>query len=109
MLEQYDDILTILDLAEALKIGSTQAYRLVRAGKIKAFKSGKDWKFPDKQWFHISVNRATSKYSTLFSSYFVLIHSQNRKNKVKIGSRNFFQKKSFINDINLSLFFIARF
>ena len=46
MLEQYDDILTILDLAEALKIGSTQAYRLVRTGKIKAFKSGKDWKVP---------------------------------------------------------------
>ena len=46
MLEQYDDILTILDLAEALKIGSTQAYRLVRSGKIKAFKSGKDWKVP---------------------------------------------------------------
>lgn len=46
MLEQYDDILTILDLAEALKIGSTQAYRLVRTGKIKAFKSGKDWKIP---------------------------------------------------------------
>ena len=46
MLEQYDDILTILDLAEALKIGSTQAYRLVRTRKIKAFKSGKDWKIP---------------------------------------------------------------
>ena len=46
MLEQYDDILTILDLAEALKIGSTQAYRLVRTGKIKSFKSGKDWKVP---------------------------------------------------------------
>ena len=46
MLNQYEDILTIFELAEILKIGNTQAYRLVRTGKIKAFKSGKDWKIP---------------------------------------------------------------
>ena len=38
MFEQYDDILTVSELAEALKVGSTQAYRLVRSQKIKAFK-----------------------------------------------------------------------
>lgn len=46
MLDQYDDILTISELAEFLKIGTTQAYRLVRSHKIKAFKEGKDWKIP---------------------------------------------------------------
>ena len=46
MLEQYDDILTIPELSEALKIGSTQAYKIVRSGEIKAFKEGKDWKIP---------------------------------------------------------------
>lgn len=44
MFEKFDDILTIEDLAEALKIGTTQAYKLVRSGKIRAFKEGKDWK-----------------------------------------------------------------
>lgn len=44
MLDQYGDILTISELAEFLKIGTTQAYRLVRSHKIKAFKEGKDWK-----------------------------------------------------------------
>lgn len=44
MFERFDDILTIEDLAEALKIGTTQAYKLVRSNKIKAFKEGKDWK-----------------------------------------------------------------
>ena len=44
MFERFDDILTIEDLAEALKIGTTQAYKLVRSEKIKAFKEGKDWK-----------------------------------------------------------------
>lgn len=33
MFEQYDDILTVSELAEALKVGSTQAYRLVRSQK----------------------------------------------------------------------------
>lgn len=42
MFERFDDILTIEDLAEALKIGTTQAYKLVRSHKIKAFKEGKD-------------------------------------------------------------------
>ena len=46
MFEQYDDILTVSELAEALKVGSTQAYRLVRSQKIKAIKEGKDWKIP---------------------------------------------------------------
>ena len=46
MFEQYDDSLTVSELAEALKVGSTQAYRLVRSQKIKAFKEGKDWKIP---------------------------------------------------------------
>ena len=46
MFEQYDDILTVSELAEALKVGSTQAYRLVRSQKIKAFKEDKDWKIP---------------------------------------------------------------
>lgn len=44
MFERFDDILTIEDLAEALKIGTTQAYKLVRSDKINAFKEGKDWK-----------------------------------------------------------------
>lgn len=44
MFERFDNILTIEDLAEALKIGTTQAYKLVRSDKINAFKEGKDWK-----------------------------------------------------------------
>lgn len=44
MFNNYDDILSINDLTEALKIGSSQAYKLVKAGKIKAYKKGKDWK-----------------------------------------------------------------
>ena len=30
MFENYDDILTVDDIAEALKIGSTQAYKIIQ-------------------------------------------------------------------------------
>lgn len=46
MFEQYDDILTIEEIAEILKIGRTQAYRIVRSGNLKGYKEGKDWKIP---------------------------------------------------------------
>ena len=46
MFESYDDILTITDVAEILKIGTTQAYKIVRAGHLKAYKEGKDGKIP---------------------------------------------------------------
>lgn len=61
MFEAYDDILTITELAEALKIGSTQAYRLVGSGSIRAFKSGKDWKIPKEAVISYIMYQTSSK------------------------------------------------
>lgn len=44
MFETYDDILTITDVAEILKTGTTQVYKIVRSGQLKGYKEGKDWK-----------------------------------------------------------------
>lgn len=44
MFESYEDILTIQDVADILKVGTTQVYKIVRTGQLKAFKEGKDWK-----------------------------------------------------------------
>lgn len=46
MFEGYDDILTIEEVAEALRIGSSQAYRIVHSNQLKAYKEGRDWKIP---------------------------------------------------------------
>lgn len=46
MFDSYEDIMTIEELAEALRIGTTQAYKLVNSGVLKAYKEGKDWKIP---------------------------------------------------------------
>lgn len=44
MFENFDDILNVDDVAKALKIGTSQTYKLVRSGKIQAFKEGRAWK-----------------------------------------------------------------
>lgn len=44
MFENFDDILNVDDVAKALKIGTSQAYKLVRSVKIQAFKEGRAWK-----------------------------------------------------------------
>lgn len=51
MFESFDDILTVEEVSAILKIGTTQAYKLVRSGTLKAYKEGKDWKIPKESLF----------------------------------------------------------
>lgn len=46
MLNQYQDILTILELCEILMIGKNRAYELLQTGAIKGFRIGRIWKIP---------------------------------------------------------------
>ena len=41
MFESFDDILTVEEVSAILKIGTTQAYKIVRSGTLKAYKEGK--------------------------------------------------------------------
>ena len=58
MFEQYDDILTIEEVAELLRIGMTQAYRIVRSGNLKGYKEGKDWKIPKQALINYMVSQS---------------------------------------------------
>ena len=58
MFEQYDDILTIEEVAELLRIGMTQAYRIVRSGNLKGYKEGKDWKIPKQALNEYVISRS---------------------------------------------------
>ena len=51
MFETYDDILTVDEVAEILKIGMTQAYKILRSGQLNGYKEGKDWKIRKRQIF----------------------------------------------------------
>ena len=46
MLNQYEDIMTISDVAEALFIGKNRTYELLSKGIIKGFRIGRVWKIP---------------------------------------------------------------
>lgn len=43
MFEEYNDIITIDELCEMLRIGRNKAYELLRSGKISSFREGKLW------------------------------------------------------------------
>lgn len=46
MLEQYNDIMSILDIAEVLSIGRNRVYELLGNGDLKGFRIGRNWKIP---------------------------------------------------------------
>ena len=57
MFENFDDILNVDDVAKALKIGTSQAYKLVRSGKIQAFKEGRAWKISKQALINYIMNQ----------------------------------------------------
>ena len=46
MFYQYDEILSVDELCELLKIGKNTAYRLLKEGRISATRIGRVWKIP---------------------------------------------------------------
>lgn len=42
MLEQYNDIMSILDIAEVLSIGKNRVYELLSSGDLKGFRIGRN-------------------------------------------------------------------
>ena len=48
MFESYDDVLTVEEACEALKIGYNAMYELLNAGKLRSYKNGRVWRIPKK-------------------------------------------------------------
>ena len=46
MLTQYDDVLTVSELQEALQIGRNAAYALLQSGEIGSFRVGRKYRIP---------------------------------------------------------------
>lgn len=46
MFSEYDEILTVEEACEALKVGSSYLYNLLRTGQLKAYKNGPIWRIP---------------------------------------------------------------
>lgn len=46
MFDDYPDILSAEEAAEALRIRENAIYRLLNKGELKAFKNGRTWRIP---------------------------------------------------------------
>ena len=46
MFEEYADILSPGEAAEALRIGENALYELLNSGKLKPYKNGRNWLIP---------------------------------------------------------------
>ena len=46
MFEEYPDVLSAEEAAEALRIRENAIYRLLNEGRLKAYKNGRTWKIP---------------------------------------------------------------
>lgn len=46
MLQRYDDIMDVFDVAEALQIGKNRVYEILEKGELKGFRIGRVWKIP---------------------------------------------------------------
>ena len=46
MFENYDDILTVEEACEALRIGYNSMYELLNTGKLKGYRNGRVWRIP---------------------------------------------------------------
>ena len=48
MLDDYQDIMTVPEIAEILKKKKNRVYELLESGTIKGFRIGRVWKIPKK-------------------------------------------------------------
>ena len=46
MFENFDDILTVEEACEALKIGYNAIYELLNTGKLRGYRNGRVWRIP---------------------------------------------------------------
>ncbi len=64
MLEQYDDVISVKELCEILRIGRNRAYELLQTNQIKGFQMGRPWKVPK-----VAVEEFLKNNSILKESY----------------------------------------
>lgn len=60
MLQQYDDVISVKELCEILRIGRNRAYELLQTNQIKGFQMGRPWKIPK-----VSVEKYLKSKSSL--------------------------------------------
>lgn len=60
MFHDFDDILTIDELAELLKIGKNTTYRLINSGQIKSIRIGRTHRIPKENVSEYIINKSSN-------------------------------------------------
>lgn len=63
MFNQYQDIMSVYDVSEALYIGKNRVYELLGNGSLKGFRIGKVWKIPKKNLEEYILTQSGQKTS----------------------------------------------
>ena len=46
MLEEYQDILTVSEACEVLRVGYNAMYEMLNSGALKGYRNGRGWRIP---------------------------------------------------------------
>ena len=68
MFEEYPDILSAGEALEALRVGENSLYRLLNSGKLKAYKTGRNWLIPKEAMRQFVIEQAKMMYPAGFLS-----------------------------------------
>ena len=58
MFDDNEDVLTVDESCELLRIGHNQIYKLLNSGKLKGYKCGRVWKIPKESLIKFIRDRA---------------------------------------------------
>ena len=58
MFEQFDDVLTVSECCEALRMGYNAVYELLNSGKLKAYRNGRVWRIPKKSIMEYIISQS---------------------------------------------------
>lgn len=61
MFEQYNDIMSVYDVADALIVGKNRIYELLESGSLPGFRIGRVWKIPKKSLEEYVLNNAKNR------------------------------------------------
>ena len=61
MFEEFDDILTVEEACEALRIGRNTLYDLLHSGQLKGYRNGRVWRIPRESMIEFIRTRANLK------------------------------------------------
>lgn len=62
MFEQYQDIMTVAEVSEALYVGKGTVYELLQSGELAGFQMGRMWKIPrESVELYVRINAGIKK------------------------------------------------